>query len=128
MGWYDDIDKVEGTDTCLRLMPGTYGLRLEQVKERKDTFIVEATITKSDNPERPEGTRIEWMVGTKDEMDLVDVKSFLAAAHNIPQGSIKGTHVEAAIGEDNPLAGTAIKARAWARPSGYVAVQWKAIK
>lgn len=65
--------------------PGVYTIRVEKVIQRQrrnksDCFIVECGVVESNNPSRPVGSTMSWIVGFDKDAAPSNVKAFLCAA------------------------------------------------
>ncbi len=75
MGIFDSADtNAKGTEGGVYYLPGNYVAEVERCKEgvtRKGIafFVAETRVVKSDNPERPEGCRVSYMVQVTPDPD-----------------------------------------------------------
>lgn len=110
-------------------LPGLYEVRIEACKivgERgKKYFLLETFILKSNNPERPAGSRCNWMVNLDLEAAPGNILGLMIAANGLDADSPKDAKAigdedwdavaEEAVGGDNPLKGELLEIEAFYR-------------
>lgn len=125
MGIWDEIDSATIGNGRLFFLKGRYRLRIDKVAKKdakdsfkgKNSFIVEATVLESTNPERPKGSACTWVQTVKSGDSLPDqqqrklalgsIKEFLAAALGDPRLETASASelMTLACDASNPLSG-----------------------
>lgn len=83
-------------------------------RKREELFIVECKIIKSSEPKRPVDMKCSWVVKMSQDAALGNIKGFIAAAMEVDPDSDQISdsewedNCEAAVDDDNPLAGTIV--------------------
>lgn len=125
MGAFSQIRNAKGSGSGLYLTEGQHDLEILAVKQRQGwngtSFIVEFKILESTT--MPTGSRPSYVVKldpkdpVKLDLQLTDIKEFIAAATGMNPGEVDEPDVEEATSAANPLAGTRIKAISQNRPT-----------
>lgn len=115
MSNFSGIEKATVMQGGVYPVPGAYTLKINQVKEGKtrhkeDFFCAEFEVIESDAADRPVGTPMSWIVMYKHDSALNNIKSFFAAAAQLPAETITEEVSLKFIGEKQPLAGRVVKA------------------
>ena len=122
MGMFAGIDEVKVNKRTRYVAPGNYRGKIEEIKygrtkqEEKPYFVVEISVTESDNDDFPVGSTMTWMtmVHKFKHYFLEEVKGFVSAVTKSAPNDVTEDVVEYVAGEDQPLAGTPIGLSAWA--------------
>lgn len=125
MGIFSNIKNAKGSGSGLYLNEGQHDLKILACKQKKGwngktSFIAEFEVLESTT--LPKGSRPAWVVKLKDDpvvldLQLADIKDFLAAAGGCSTDDIEEADLEAATSVQNPLAGTRIRAISVNRPT-----------
>jgi len=125
---FKGIESVKaGFGTGFYFLEGDYVVRVKRVfvkRSRQDAlmFIVECAVLSSTNPQRPEGCEPNWVNKiTGNDSALPNIKGFLAACGGadptneaaVEALGITSEDVDAAVSDENPLAGTLVKLHAF---------------
>ncbi len=100
------------------IQPGIYPLlyvtALKMIQNRKGIpmFIAEVDIIQSEVADRPQGSKMSWVVNLQNDAGPGDVKGFLAALWDLPQEEITAESAQAALAENQPCAGRLVRLEA----------------
>ncbi|MCP4217196.1 MAG: hypothetical protein GY765_21305 [bacterium] len=118
---YDPFTAI-GNATAIQktpwIQPGIYPLlyvtELKMIQNRKGVpmFIAEVDIIQSEVADRPQGSKMSWVVNLQNDAGPGDVKGFLAALWDLPQEEITAESAQAALAENQPCAGRLIRLEA----------------
>lgn len=103
-GLFQGLGKAKISRGGLYFQPGEYVVDIERVttvrsqRDKKDFFIIEATIVESDCPELKPGMQPSQAIDIDNIMGFPNIKGFLAAANGIDPSDEAA--VEEALGED----------------------------
>lgn len=112
MSVFAGIGKVKPSEGGVYVIPGVYACEIQALKSGKARdgvpfFVAELLITESDNPQRPVGSMMSWMVKLSPaylDTALGNIKGFLATLADLPSSDIDEAGVEAAVSAANPFA------------------------
>lgn len=108
----ENFAKTQTSNKTPYVIPGDYELEVMSCKNYsseqtgKTFFIVEFTVLKSNNPERPEGSLMSWHVNYAHKPALKNIKEFIKAASNMEPPKEAITNVPS---QANPLKGAVVK-------------------
>jgi hypothetical protein len=115
MGLFDGIENVQVTQRSEYLKAGQYLLEIQAIKMGESRsgegfFLSEFKIIESSNPELPPGAPVTWMTMKRFESFLKGIKAFIAAAAGCTIDEVTQAICDAAVSEDQPLAGVRVSA------------------
>lgn len=115
MGLFDGIENVQVTQRSEYLKAGQYLLEIQAIKmgesrSGENYFLSEFKIIESSNPELPPGAPVTWMTMKRFESFLKGIKAFIAAAAGCTIDEVTQAICDAAVSEDQPLAGVRVSA------------------
>lgn len=119
MSTYAGIENAPSSGERLpNINPGLYLFEIEAVKSIKsrksgDLTVVEFRVIEASGPNaNTVGTSASWIVKMSLDNALGNVRSFLAAAMDVPEKSITQAVADDAVGTKQPLKGFLVKAEA----------------
>ena len=116
MGLFDGIENVQVTQRNEYLKAGQYLLEIQAIKMGESSrtgegfFLSEFKIIESSNAELPPGAPVTWMTMKRFESFLKGIKAFIAAAAGCTIDEVTQAICDAAVSEDQPLAGVRVSA------------------
>ena len=131
------IDKAPPSTGGQYILQGNHILLVDACKivnsqqgKARTLYVVETTVVESDNPEMKEGTTRSWVVNFDHQPALSNIRSFVAAAMNMPFDDVTEDHSMGTVSEANPLKGTVLKCEAFniktkGKGQDFTKVQWK---
>lgn len=119
---FDGVEHEEAGSKDPYVVPGRYVIAVEDIKYREKTrkgypmYIARWRIIRSNNPLRPVGTVMSWMVGLANDdaikLKTKDIALHAAAAYRVDHTKVTGNHVRDTWHPDQPLRGRTIDVEA----------------
>lgn len=117
MGLFGGVEKAQVSKGGVYVLPGAFIVAIDSIKhvlsrKKEDLYCVEMVVLDSNNDERPEGSKMSWMVNFKHDSALGNIKEFLAVVKGESEDDITEDDCEESWSEENPYAGTALRLNA----------------
>jgi hypothetical protein len=118
MGLFSGVENEKPSEGGVYFEPGQYVWRIDACKQGKNRHgigfaVVEGTILKSTNPERPPGMKCSWMQMKGKEGWLGRVRGFAMEASGADLEEVDEAAVEAIFSDENPLDGVIVNVDAF---------------